>query len=162
MFKVKNHFVILSSAGAKNLKDPSQPSQAAAQDDKGQPVTLTEVGRVWPDLLEQIKAVKMSCGTYLSEAEPVEVADGLVVFGLPAEFGFHRDALDKQDNKDLVRSTLASLLGREVNVAFVATEPVKSVTTKKPEPEPASAAKEPDIVTSALNIFEGSKVVRRD
>ena len=148
--------VILSAA--KNLRDPS----ASPQDDKNPPLTLTEVGRVWPQLLEQVKAIKMSCGTYLLEAEPVEITDGLVVFGLPVEFKFHRDALDKQDNKELVRSTLSALLGREAGVAFVVTEPVKDVAAQKPDPEPPQPAKESDIITSALNIFEGGKVVHRD
>ena len=104
----------------------------------------------------------MSCGTYLSEAEPVEITDGLVVFGLPVEFKFHRDALDKQDNKELVRSTLSALLGREAGIAFVVTQPVKDVAAQKPDPEPPQPAKESDIITSALNIFEGGKVVHRD
>jgi DNA polymerase-3 subunit gamma/tau len=112
--------------------------------------------------LEQVKLAKMSCGTYLSESEPVEVADGLVVFGFPTEFKFHRDALDKPDNKELVRGHLSALLGREVGVAFVVTEAAKEAASKKPDLEPKPSTKETDIISSALNIFEGSKVVRRD
>ena len=94
----------------------------ASEKNSAQPVTFAEVGRVWPDLLEQVKTKKMSCGTFLSEAEPVDVEDGIVVFGLPSEFRFHKEALDRQDNKELVRKTLAALLGREASVAFVITE----------------------------------------
>ena len=122
------------------------------------------MGRVWPDLLERVKTIKMSCGTYLAESEPIEVTDGIVVFGFPAELKFHRDALDKQDNKDLVHSTLVTLLGRDAGIAFVVTEPVKGTASKKPEPaaHPSSGGKDADIITSALNIFETGKVVRRD
>ena len=112
----------------------------------------------------------MSCGTYLSEAEPIEVVDGLVVFGLPTEFKFHKEALEKKDNKELVRSTLSSLLGCDLRVSFVVTEPLRGVRSqpsslqesaaKKPEGEPQ--AKDAEIIDSALNIFEGSKVVHRD
>lgn len=161
-------------AKPKDLRDSLLPSGAQKDGDPLPPLTLTEVGRIWPELLGRVKAVKMSCGTYLSESEPVEVTDGIVVFGLPAEFKFHRDALDKQDNKDLVRSTLTALLGRDAGVAFVVTEPVKEVAAKKPgflpqasvsahpRTDPSSGGKDADIITSALNIFEGGKVVRRD
>ena len=122
-------------------------------------VTLTEVGRVWPDLLERVKAVKMSCGTFLAEAEPVDVVDGIVVFGLPSEFKFHQESLEKQDNKELVRLTLSSLLGRSLGVSFVVTDPVTVVSVKKPEPvspDPKGA----EIISSALDIFEGSKIIQ--
>ena len=123
-------------------------------------VTLGDVGHVWPELLERVKAIKMSCGTYLSESEPVEVTDGFVVFGFPAEFKFHKEALEVQSNKEIIRSTLVSLLGRETGVSFVITEAVKVVVTKPLEQVPS--AKDHDIITSALNIFDGSKVIHRD
>ncbi len=162
--KKKEHFELKPE---KLAPSESKKTQAKEPNPKHSAITLSDVGRVWPELLERVKAIKMSCGTYLAEAEPVEVMDGLVIFGLPNEFKFHRDALDKQNNKDLVRSTLISLLGEEINVSFVVTEVTKEVV-KNPENQapPVSAGvsggKDSDIVTSALNIFEGSKVIRRD
>jgi DNA polymerase-3 subunit gamma/tau len=122
--------------------------------------SLNDVGRVWPDLLERVKAIKMSCGTYLSEAEPVEAVEDLVVFGLPAEFKFHKESLESRDNKDLVRTTLNSLLGYEVRVSFVVTETGAAQAAEKPKA--AFSQKDHDIITSALGMFEGSKVVYRD
>lgn len=162
--------VILSEAPQDDFSHKTAGDQPLRQAKraKDSTVSLSDVGRVWPDLLERVKAVKMSCGTYLAEAEPVEVIDGLVVFGFPAEFKFHKESLEKQNNRDLICSTLVSLLGQAVNVSFVVTEPSKETVTKKPgEVEALSASgaasgKESDIITSALNIFEGSKVIRRD
>ena len=133
----------------------------ASEKNSAQPVTFAEVGRVWPDLLEQVKTKKMSCGTFLSEAEPVDVEDGIVVFGLPSEFRFHKEALDRQDNKELVRKTLAVLLGREASVAFVITEVKLEPAARPSEPE-ATDAKTNDIIHSALEIFDGSKIARRE
>ena len=175
----QSHSVILSAAppkigrirplAEKNLKDPSASPQDDISDktaSRNSSVTLIDVGRVWPELLERVKAVKMSCGTYLAESEPVEVTDGIVVFGLPAELKFHRDALDKQDNKDLVRSTLIKLLRRDAGVAFVVTrktEPLPQIAASaKIRTDPSSGGRDSDIITSALNIFETGKVVHRD
>ena len=137
-----------------------RPRNDEQTNSKGSSITLSDIGRVWPELLERVKATKMSCGTYLSESEPVEVVEGLVVFGFPNEFKFHKEAIEKQNNKDLVRSTLKSLLGQDVNISFVLTELAKDTATKKVEGQPP--AKNSEIVTSALNIFDGSKVVHRD
>ena len=159
--------------GGKNFGDDSSPKVLAQKKKENSnvgvpsvgaqsmpPVTLSDVGRVWPELLERVKSAKMSCGTFLAEAEPVEVMDGIVVFGFPSEFKFHKEALENQSNKELIRSTLNALLGREVNVSFVVTEPLKNEATQKADPE--ALAKASDIITSALNLFEGSKVIRRD
>ena len=137
----------------------SKPSPRHANQ-KALAVTLADVGKVWPELLERVKTIKMSCGTYLSEAEPTEVMDGIIVFGFPSEFKFHKEALEKQDNKDLIRKTLSELLGGEVGISFVVTQAVKEAVVKRIEEQ--EPAKESDIVTSALNIFDGSKVVHRD
>ncbi|MBI3999356.1 MAG: DNA polymerase III subunit gamma/tau, partial [Candidatus Omnitrophica bacterium] len=100
-------------AASSLLRTP--PRNDERTNSKGSSITLSDIGRVWPELLERVKATKMSCGTYLSESEPVEVVEGLVVFGFPNELKFHTDAIEKQYNKVLVRSTLKSLLGQDVN-----------------------------------------------
>ncbi|OGX03979.1 MAG: DNA polymerase III, subunit gamma and tau [Omnitrophica bacterium RIFCSPLOWO2_12_FULL_50_11] len=157
---------ILGETASMVQHSPSQVAGGARTDDtstsgsqKFDTVTLNEVGRVWPDLLERVKAVKMSCGTFLAEAEAVDVMEGIVVFGLPGEFKFHQEALEKQDNRELVRLTLSSLLGRNVGVSFVVTEAIGDVEVKKPKPESANP-KGSEIISSALDIFEGSRIVR--
>ena len=162
--KKKENFEVKLEKTAPPEETPRGKESASANSS----LALSDVGRVWPELLERVKAIKMSCGTYLAEAEPLEIVDGFVVFGLPAEFKFHKEALEKQNNKDLVRTTLATLLGQEANISFVVTELSKDTVTKKmgeAQPVALSAGvlgKESDIITSALNIFEGSKVIRRD
>ncbi|MBI4372460.1 MAG: DNA polymerase III subunit gamma/tau [Candidatus Omnitrophica bacterium] len=141
------------------FEEPQKAPERKKEKGTTSSVTLSDVGRVWPDLLERVKALKMSCGTYLSESEPVEVVDGLVVFGFPSEFKFHKEALEKQAHKDLIRSTLKSLLGTEINISFVLTEPAKEPAKKV---ESSLPAKDSEIITSALNMFDGSKVVHRD
>ena len=145
--------------------ETASESETAEQLEKRPPkrslnISLNDVERVWPELLERIKAIKMSCGTYLSEGEPVEVVDGLIVFGFPGEFKFHKEALEKKDNKELIRQTLGALLNGEVQISLVVTEAEsQKTTTKKPEP---LSQKEHDIITSALDVFQGSKIIYRD
>lgn len=138
---------------------PTEPVKSEGRKSSG--LTINDVGRVWPELLEKIKAMKMSAGTYLSESEPAEVIDNLVVFGFPATLKFHKESLEKKDNKELIRSTLSTLLGEMVQVSFVIAqiEGQQIQSVKKPEP---LSSKEHDIITSALDMFQGSRVIYRD
>jgi len=130
--------------------------------------SFDDVCRVWPELVERVKAIKMSCGTYLSEALPVEVVDGFAIFGFPLHLKFHKESLEQQSHKDLIRSTLGALMGIEANVSFIikdADESLRNAVNTKTSPvspAPAEVSKEGDIVNTALNIFGGSKIVHRD
>ena len=122
-------------------------------------VNVNEVERIWSEVVETVKTRKMSCGMFLSEAAPVEVEGDLIVLGLPVEFKFHKENLEKPDNKKLVEEICQSLLGAKVRVNFVITTPDKmsvTVTEAKAEKE-----KVPDIVESALKLFNG-KIVQKN
>ncbi|OGW80753.1 MAG: DNA polymerase III, subunit gamma and tau [Omnitrophica bacterium RIFCSPLOWO2_12_FULL_44_17] len=136
---------------------------AIASETLASSLTLEDVERVWSDLLEKVKAIKMSCGTYLAEAEPIDVADGLVVFGLPVEFKFHKEALETKDHKKIIQTALEGLLGNPVRISFAITEPDRASGESEPgEDKAQTIAFEKEIITRALNVFEGSKVIYRE
>jgi len=120
--------------------------------------TLNDIEAVWPDLLAKIKEKRMSIGMFLSEAEPVEVAGQKVTFGFPTEFKFHKETVEQQNNKVFVRDILSQVLGSTVEVDFVVTE-----EDREEKKIPVSPEKDPNakIVMSAMEIFEGSKVIRK-
>ncbi len=124
------------------------------------PVNLTDVERVWPDLLAQVKAKRMSIGMFLSEAEPIEVTNNLVVFGFPVEFKFHKETIEQQNNKMFVRDMLRAILKSKMDITFVVTEPDQSEQAAPTQPL-ANTGVDPDIVSSVLDIFDGSRVIRK-
>jgi DNA polymerase III subunit gamma/tau len=148
-------------APAQKNKSASSIPTATNSNEKFDETTIDEVGRIWPDLLERVKATKMSCGTFLSEAEPVDVVEGIVVFGFPVEFKFHKEILERQENRELIRTHLAALLGKKAGVSFVVTEPEARVVVKKEEPV-LKNSKDLEIITSALDVFQGSHIIRQE
>jgi len=123
--------------------------------------SLNDIERVWPQLIEAVKAKEMSTGMFLAEAQPVEVTDGSVVIGFPEEFQFHKEMLDRPEKCKMVEETFLQFLGSPVRIQFVATRILKTETS--PGSVPAKqAAPLPDIVQKAMDIFQGSKVVRSD
>ena len=125
-------------------------------------LTLNDVERVWPQVLEAVKTKEMSTGMFLAEAEPVEVSGDTVTLGLPEEFQFHKEMLDRPEKKKLIEEILRTTLGSPCRIELV---------TTKAQAEDASASgggsleptpKLPEIVRQALDIFQGSKIVRSE
>lgn len=156
---------------------PEKPAQSqaarAAEAEKPQTesksggvFSLNQVEAAWPQVIETVKSKRMSTGIFLSEAEPVEVEDSVIVLGVPEEFKFHKESLEKENNKKLVEETFSETLGEKARVRFVVTQQVSSE-----RPESASAAEAPpvpekrelpDIITKALDVFDGAKIIRAE
>jgi DNA polymerase-3 subunit gamma/tau len=126
-------------------------------------LSLNDVERVWPQVIELVKAKRMSLSLYLAEAEPAEVDGTVIVLGLPSEFRFHKETLEKDLNKQVIEEAFAQVLAMKVRVQCVVTE--REGTTENAAEERTPATKDegvPDIVSKALEIFDGSKVIRKD
>jgi len=126
-------------------------------------LTLNDVERVWPQVIECVKAKRMSLSLYLSEAEPAELDGTVIVLGLPSEFRFHKEMLEKETNKQFIEEAFSQALGHKVRIQCVVTE--REGVIQEAAPGMVSVSKDedvPDIVSKALEIFDGSKVIRKD
>ncbi len=129
--------------------------------------SINQIEGIWPRVIELVKLKRMSTGIFLSEAEPVEIEDTVIVLGLPEEFRFHKESLEKENNKKLVEDCFSEALGTKARVRFVVTERTSS---ERPIPAAAAPAVEteaekrelPDIITKALDVFDGAKIVRAE
>ncbi len=155
---------VLSKSGT-----PSRPAEtpvaslknSASHTPPGEGLTLNDVEKAWPQVLELVKAKRMSLSLYLAEAEPAEVEGSVIVLGLPSEFRFHKETLEKDLNKQVIEEAFTQALGMKVRVQCVVTE--RDGTTQDADAPAASAKDEdvPDIVSKALEIFDGAKVIRK-
>jgi len=126
-------------------------------------VSLNDIEQIWPQIVESVKAKEMSTGMFLAEAQPVEVTGETLIVGLPEEFQFHKEMLDRTEKRKFVEDALASFLKSPLRIQFVTTR------VQKAEGAPSSGAgsekeapKLPEIVTKAMDIFQGSKIVRAE
>lgn len=135
-------------------KEEATPSAYEARE-----ISFEEMERAWPELLSRVKTTRMSIGTYLSESEPLEVSGNKVTFGFPPEFKFHMENLEHQGNKTFIQKSLEDILKVRIQIQFVVTKAEKiEKTIPQPEPEKGNDS---DVIMSALDIFEGSKVIRK-
>ncbi|HLD49713.1 MAG TPA: DNA polymerase III subunit gamma/tau [bacterium] len=125
---------------------------------------IADMESVWPRVVEYVKGKRMSTGIFLSESTPLEFQEHGIILGLPKEFQFHKDTLEKDANRLLVQEAFEVVMGRKLKPHFVITrsgdetaavEGVASNASQKTE-------KVPEIVTQALEVFEGGRILHRE
>lgn len=124
-------------------------------------LALADAERVWPQVVEGVKAKEMSTGMFLAEAEPVEASGEVITLGFPEEFQFHKEMIERPEKKKFIEKIFSDALGVPVQVLFVTTQAETAPGPSSPA-APAEPGKVPDIVRQALDIFQGGKIVRAD
>jgi DNA polymerase-3 subunit gamma/tau len=120
--------------------------------------TFKEIEEKWQSIILEVRQGRMSTGTFLSEAEPLDVEDDTVVLALPSEFKFHKEALQAKDNIDLVEKALYQITGAKMRVSYVVTEKEGTEAVIK---EQEQREKHSKIIESATQIFQGRTVRRK-
>jgi len=145
----------------KESRDDARTVRSASNAASGG-LTLNIIEGVWAQVIEIVKAKRMSLSLYLAEAEPADVEGSVITLGLPSEFRFHKETLEKDLNKQVIEDAFAQVLGMKVRIQCVVTEREGTTRNASGEKAPAKAEGVPDIVAKALEIFDGSKVIRKD
>lgn len=140
---------------------PFSPPKVEKQKSSLPPFSLEAVQKVWPQVVEAVKTREMSTGMFLAEAEPVETRENLVVLGLPEEFQFHKEMLERDQKRKLIEGAFSQFLGTVPQIQFVTTRLVQGESASGASPS-KEAPKLPEIVRQAMDIFQGSKIVRTD
>ncbi len=154
------------AAAPKTVSSPAsaKPSVSAAVSVQDGPLgSIDDVMAIWPRVIDFVKTKRMSIGIFLSESSPIEVTESAVILGLPAEFQFHKEMLDKDINRRLVEEGFEVIWGRKTRVQIVVTKPedrrMAPASASEPSPEDSQL---PEIINEALQIFDGAKIVRKD
>lgn len=82
-------------------------------------IDSASIMRVWSDVLKKIKSEKISVQALLSEGKPVNVENNLVIIAFPEGFGFHKDAVSKDETKEYIEKTISNFLNTDVKVKFI-------------------------------------------
>lgn len=114
--------------------------------------TFAEIEEKWQAILQSVKKKRMSSGTFLSESEPVELTEDTLVLALPAEFTFHKEALESKETRDLVEETIREITGASLSVKYVV---AKKEGTEAVLKEREQKEKHAQIIDSATEMFQG-------
>lgn len=143
-----------------------EPEKKVVQRDESDDIDTAKIEEVWTNVLRIIKSKKMSVASYLLEGNIVSYGGGLLTLAFAKNYTLHKEALERQDNRRLIESTLQSVLQRDIRVAFVTQDIDKDGDTpdrrgaQEKRTETQTAIREPAI-QSALEVFDG-RIVRKN
>jgi len=145
----------VTSAARPEKADGAEPESDAY-------LKLERIKSAWPAILKQMRIKKMSAASFLLEATPVEFKDSVCTIAFPDGYSFHKENLERNDNRSLLEEIMGQALDEETKVSFIISAgaerkalsagdvPLSAVIAE-------SAAGEP-LVRSALDLFRGRLV----
>ncbi len=150
----------------KLAKTQDEPVKPVANGEAARSADLEEVLAVWAKVISHITPKKISIASYLQEGYPASLEGKTLSIGFPRDLQFHKEVLESTDNKSLIEEAIKAVLGKELKIVFILTEPVNSPRAQAGSSEgespggfneeDASAREEVDpIVKTALEIFGG-------
>ncbi|MDR1961022.1 MAG: DNA polymerase III subunit gamma/tau, partial [Gracilibacteraceae bacterium] len=95
-----------------SLPPPARPAEARSD-------VLSAVRELWPALLEEVRAKKVSTHAFLLEGTPAAWRDGTLYLTFREGYLFHRDKFTQPENKNLVEEALGRRLGQPARLQSV-------------------------------------------
>jgi DNA polymerase III subunit gamma/tau len=110
-------------------------------------VLIEDVKNGLEDVILEIGKSRMSVATYLRGGVPEKVESGCISIVFPGNLQFHKEFLEKRENKSLLEKCFSERLGRALRVALTLSESDKEAQHPAEIKDPA--------VRSALDLFKG-------
>jgi DNA polymerase III subunit gamma/tau len=145
-------------------KSASAQTEETGTDIKSRP-DLYRIREALQLVIRNIKQEKIYISSCLEEGKLLDFKDNVVVFGFLKQNIFHKESLEKPQNKELIESNFSKALGRKTKVEFIimqdsqVKEPgLDTETNQRPRASlnPLKKALSDPIIKSALDIFDGN------
>lgn len=108
-------------------------------------ISLEKINQIWNEFIHKIGKIKMSVATYLSDGVPFKFDKNILLIGLPKDAKFHKEALERKENRAIIENTFREMLNTEIKVDFKVTDD-KKVNEEEP------------VIKSALDAFKGKVI----
>ena len=130
-----------SSAGVAGLEASTSSNHESAPTDVPAQLSVTDVRRLWPEVLEEVKGKRRFTWILLSQnAQVADVRDGTLTLAM-ANAGA-RDSFGRGGSEDILREALIVVLGADFRIVTMvdvsAAPPVPAPPPRKAWPEPSS------------------------
>jgi DNA polymerase III subunit gamma/tau len=145
-------------------KSDSKQPETTGTDIKSRP-DLYRIREALQLVTKNIKQEKIYISSCLEEGKLLDFRGNTVVFGFYKQNIFHKESLEKPQNKELIESNFSKALGQKTKVEFIimqdsqVNEPGPGTeTSQRPKASlnPLKKALSDPIIKSALDIFDGN------
>ena len=132
-------------------KQPDPPEAVAqSQTRQDRELSLDEIKSGWEAFITEVGKARMSMATYLREGTLESVKGNILLVSFPRDLSFHKEALDKKDNKSTLERHLLEKFGVVLRINFRLTDIDRPANAQGEVKNP--------VVRSAMDLFNGRVV----
>lgn len=103
----------------KEVQPPEKPKKKSTKT-ATTPPNLKLIQEKWSDILEALRQKKKAqIKAFLMEGQPVDLQGDLLIISFRDGFGFHREALDKEKNKEMICEEIMEITGQQVRLSLI-------------------------------------------
>ncbi|MEW6100758.1 MAG: DNA polymerase III subunit gamma/tau [Candidatus Omnitrophota bacterium] len=133
-------------------KEPELDPPAETSPTETPPVIeIEKVREKWQDIIDNLKVIKISAATYLSEGEPLKIQGGALTVSFPKDLSLHKESLEKKENKAIIEKCICGILNVSLRVNFILSQEVRQKQNGDDDP----------FIKSALDMF-GGRVIKEE
>lgn len=99
-------------------KEESQQTDELASTEAIEPkdVNFQQISSAWSEILKKIKADRISIHAFLMEGNLVNLNDNILTISFEDGFGFHKEAVEKRENKEYIEGIINNYLGSNIKI----------------------------------------------
>jgi len=94
---------------------------------------INKIKEEWNSILKAIKAERISLHALIMEGKPVKFKNNVLTIAFEDGFRFHKEAIDKRENKEIVQKIINGYLNSNIEVNFAMTEDIDTTNEEKKE-----------------------------
>lgn len=137
------------------VPEPASPVAVAAA------VTLADMRRLWPAVVELVKAANAMLGVLLASASPAALSERELVLSFPAEAAFYKRKAEQDDYRRSTAEAVRDVTGLTLSLRFELAEgPAEAPATASPAPVQALTGDE--LVARLVADFDAEEIVDHD
>ncbi len=154
----------------KNIKEENKIEASDKNDKDGENsknnesesgISIEAVRSEWREILEEVKPHNHSLTAFLKTCQPIGVKGNEVL--VSCQYSFHKDKLQRVENREIVENVMKEILGRKVFLKFITQDEAEKMGYKISETNFAKKKRsdeeeENSLVNSALDMFGGEVV----
>ncbi|MBU4361976.1 hypothetical protein KJ813_04865, partial [bacterium] len=95
----------------KRIQDKIKSNEGPSTKAKESPINL-ELTQAWPMILDRIKKTKMAVYSFIIANNLLTIENDKLIIGFNKEYTFHKESLEKQNNKILLQELIKEETGR--------------------------------------------------
>ena len=105
-------------AKRKEKEEIEEKAKSAPIIDDGKELPFETIKNEWQRVLQIVKDKKISVYALLMEGTLLSFANNSLIVGYKDGFGFHKDAINKPDNKEFVEKIVSSYFNKNIDIKF--------------------------------------------